>query len=54
LSVGVASILLASLTVLPAVLWSLYGMKQGETVREPPQAIRYSKESWQPPKKGEQ
>ena len=54
LSVGVASILLASLTVLPALLWRLYGMQQAEAVREPPQAIRYSKESWQPPKKGEQ
>lgn len=53
LSVGVGSILLASLTVLPVLLWSFYGMKPAEAVCEPPQAIRYSKESWQPPKKGE-
>ena len=53
LSVGVGSILLASLTVLPALLWHLYGVKQTEPVREAPRAILYSKGSWQPPKRGE-
>ncbi len=54
LSVGVGSILLASLTLLPALLWSLYGMRKTEAVPEVPQAIVYSKGSWQPPRRGEQ
>ena len=54
LSVGVGSILLASLTVLPALLWSFYGMKKTEAAREVPQAVLYSKGSWQPPKGGKQ
>ncbi|MFQ5988922.1 MAG: MMPL family transporter [Candidatus Methylomirabilales bacterium] len=54
LSVGVGSILLASLTVLPALLWSVYGMRKTETAPEVPQAMLYSEGSWQPPQRGEQ
>lgn len=55
LSVGVGGILLASLTVLPALLWHRYGMKQtAEPEREIRRAVVYSKGSWQPPKRGEQ
>lgn len=53
LSVGVGSILLASLTVLPALLWYLYGVRQSEPAREVPRAVLYSKGSWSPPKRGE-
>ncbi|MFQ5804705.1 MAG: MMPL family transporter, partial [Candidatus Methylomirabilales bacterium] len=55
LSVGVGSILLASLTVLPALLWALYGVERTtEQVREDPQAAQYSKGTWQlPQRKGD-
>ncbi len=54
LSVGVGSILVASLTVLPALLFSLYRTKKTEVVQDVPQAVLYSKGSWQPPKGGKQ
>ncbi|MFQ5846318.1 MAG: MMPL family transporter [Candidatus Methylomirabilales bacterium] len=49
LSVGVGSILLASLTVLPAFLWVLYGARKVEPVGEAPHAGRYAQGSWQLP-----
>lgn len=49
LSVGVGSILLASLTVLPALLWTLYDGRTSEEVTDIPQVSLYSKGSWQPP-----
>ncbi|MFQ5959855.1 MAG: MMPL family transporter [Candidatus Methylomirabilales bacterium] len=49
LSVGVGSILLASLTVLPAVLWALSGARQTDGVAEAPQAALGSQGSWQLP-----
>lgn len=52
LSVGVGSILLASLTVLPALLWALYGdVGATEPVGEVPQAAQYSKGTWQLPQR---
>jgi predicted RND superfamily exporter protein len=52
LAVGVGSILLASLTVLPALLLTLYGGRKGEEVPDIPQMTLYSKGSWQPPRGG--
>ena len=50
LSVGVGSILLASLTVLPALLWALYGGTKTEPVGEVPQPALYSsKGPWEVP-----
>ncbi|MFQ5656954.1 MAG: MMPL family transporter, partial [Candidatus Methylomirabilales bacterium] len=46
LAVGVGSILLASLTVLPALVWAIYGVRMAEPVREVP-ATLYSEETWQ-------
>ncbi|MFQ5532637.1 MAG: MMPL family transporter, partial [Candidatus Methylomirabilales bacterium] len=42
LAVGVGSILLASLTVLPALVWTLYGARMAEPVREVAQATLHS------------
>ncbi len=53
LSVGVGSVLVASLTVLPACLWALYGMKGTEPVGEVPQVVGYTNGSWQLPRRGE-
>jgi predicted RND superfamily exporter protein len=52
LAVGVGSILLASVTVLPALLWTLYGVGKGEEAPQIPQVTLYSKGSWQPPEGG--
>ncbi len=49
LSVGVGTILLASLTVLPAVLWVLSGARQTRGVAEVPQAALRSQGPWQLP-----
>ena len=53
LAVGVGSVLLASLTVLPALLWTLYGVRKSEEVPDVPQVTLYSRGSWQPPRRGE-
>ncbi|MGH7371993.1 MAG: MMPL family transporter, partial [Candidatus Methylomirabilales bacterium] len=45
LSVGVGSILLASLTVLPSLLLLLASVKKTEQVKEVPEPARYSKGS---------
>ncbi len=49
LSMGVGSILLASLTVLPAVLWSLSIARQTDAGEEIPQSALGSKGSWRLP-----
>ena len=52
LSVGVGSILLASLTVLPALLWTIYGGTKAEPVEKVPQpapALSSSKGPWDVP-----
>jgi uncharacterized protein len=54
LSVGVGSILLASLTVLPAVLWALSGAQRAEVTVEVPQAALGSKGSWRLPGRREE
>ncbi|MFQ5881676.1 MAG: MMPL family transporter [Candidatus Methylomirabilales bacterium] len=53
LAVGVGSILLASLTVLPALLWVVDGARKSEEVPEIPRGTLYPRESWQPPKGGQ-
>jgi hypothetical protein len=53
LSVGVGSILLASLTVLPALLWALSGARKTEPAQEVPQAPLGSKGSWRLPGRGD-
>lgn len=52
LSVGVGSVLVASLTVLPALLWALNRRRRVEPVEEISQTVRYSKGSWQLPQGG--
>jgi uncharacterized membrane protein YdfJ with MMPL/SSD domain len=49
LSVGVGSILLASLTLLPAVLWALSGARRAEVVVEISQGALGSKGAWRLP-----
>jgi hypothetical protein len=44
LAVGVGSVLLASLTVLPAVLWAVYGSGKRAAVRETPEKALYGGE----------
>lgn len=53
LSVGVGSVLVASLTVLPALLWALNRRRRVELAEEISQTVRYSKGSWQLPRGGE-